>query len=302
MMPVTIGTRVRTGLYNRGLGTVFAIHGEQAPKTIGSVCGIVRTGGRASFDIVFDQGSRSMQLPEAILHGVQWEILDEIVDEAAIATALARAEERETRQRSEKTDADARFAAEVDRLRNDETLVTLTQGDDTGSGKLAAKNIRTQLRRAFPGIKFSVRVSGQGAIDIEWTDGPTSSDVKAITEPYCAGHFDGMEDIYKSSVSPWDRVFGGAQYVFPRRNTSDGLIAKAIEAVFETYAGNFAGTGITATATDYRAGRLFAVSIPLLGDSLETAIREQASTLGADCQHLWACGPVGMWRCGPVGV
>lgn len=279
MMPVTIGTRVRTGLYNRGLGTVFAIHGDQAPKTVGSVCGIVRTGGRATFDIVFDQGSRSMQLPETILHGVQWEILDETVDSDAIATALARADAREAEQRTAKADADARFAAEVDRLRADETLVALVQGDDTGSGKLAAKNIRIQLRIAFPGIKFGVRVSGHGAIDVEWTDGPTSAAVKAITEPYRAGHFDGMEDIYRSSVSPWNRVFGGAQYVFPKRNTSDALIARAIEAVFETYSGNFAGSGIAATAGDYRAGRLFAVSIPLLGDNLETAIRERASTL-----------------------
>lgn len=132
MTPVTIGTRVRTCLYNRGLGTVFAIHGDQAPATVGSVCGVIRTGGRASSDIVFDQGSKSMQLPETILHGVQWEILDEVVDSDAIATALARVNEREAKQRSEKDDAEARFAAEVDRLRADEALVGLVQGVDTG--------------------------------------------------------------------------------------------------------------------------------------------------------------------------
>lgn len=124
-----------------------------------------------------------------------------------------------------------------------------------------------------------MRVSGHGAIDIEWTDRPTSAAVKTVTEPYRAGHLDGMEDIYRSSVSPWNQVFGGAQYVFPRRNTPDDLIARAIAAVFKTYSGNFAGSDITATPADYRAGRLFAVTIPLLGDSLESAIREQASTL-----------------------
>ncbi len=276
---ITIGTRVRTNLYNRGNGTVFAIHGEQAPETVGSICGIIRFGGRASFDIVFDQGSMSKQLPECILRGVQWEILDDIADSEAIAVALARARAHSAKATAAASDAKARFAAKVERLRTDPALAMLTQDSDTASGKLATKNIRVQLRGRFPGIKFSVKVSRHGTIDISWTDGPTSKQVRAIADTYRAGHYDGMDDLYRSSVTPWNTVFGGADYVFTGRLHSDALVERAISSIFATYAGNFAGSTITATPEDYRAGRLFAVAIPLLGATLETAIQQAATDL-----------------------
>ena len=74
-------------------------------------------------------------------------------------------------------------------------------------------------------------------------------------------------------------MFGGAKYVFTARETSPALITRAIATVFEQYAGNFADSGTIATADDYRAGKLFAVTIPLLGDRLETAIRTTVSEL-----------------------
>lgn len=276
---ITIGTRVRTDLYARGHGTVFAIHGEQAPDQVRNFSGVVAFGGRAHFDIVFDRGCLSLQLPECILRGVQWQILDEVVDKATIAAALVHADAEQARRRADEAAAKASFDAEVARLRADEDFADLIQGCDTSSGKLAAKNIRIQLRRTFRGTKFSVRVRDHGSIDIEWSDGPTSAAVTAVIKPYQSGTFDGMEDIYRSAVSPWNSVFGGAKYVFTSRAVSDALIARAIAAVFATYAGNFAHSGITATIDDYRAGRLFAVRIPLLGDSLETEIRLAANDL-----------------------
>ena len=77
----------------------------------------------------------------------------------------------------------------------------------------------------------------------------------------------------------WNTVFGGADNVFSGRLHSDVLLERAISGMFETYAGDFAGSRITATATDYRTGRLYMVSIPLLGDSLKTAIQQTAANL-----------------------
>jgi len=50
-----------------------------------------------------------------------------------------------------------------------------------------AKLIRGQLKRRFPGVKFSVRSSSYSmgsSVAIHWTDGPTEKTVNAITSPY----------------------------------------------------------------------------------------------------------------------
>ena len=73
-----------------------------------------------------------------------------------IAAALAHAACVQTQKRSAEDAAKAAHATEVARLHGAPEFAHLTQGDDCYSGKLAS-NIRTELRRAFPGVKFSVR-------------------------------------------------------------------------------------------------------------------------------------------------
>jgi len=68
-----------------------------------------------------------------------------------------------------------------------------------------AKLIRPALKRAFPGVKFSVRSStySMGAsIDIYWTDGPLAADVDKVAKPYAGAGFDGMIDL-KTYNSDW---------------------------------------------------------------------------------------------------
>jgi hypothetical protein len=68
-----------------------------------------------------------------------------------------------------------------------------------------AKLIRAQLKRRFPGVKFSVRSStySMGAsIDISWTDGPTTTLVDAVVKPFAGSGFDGMIDL-KYGKSHW---------------------------------------------------------------------------------------------------
>lgn len=62
-----------------------------------------------------------------------------------------------------------------------------------------AKLVRKELKKNFPGVKFSVRSDGN-ALRIEYTDGPLSSEVKKITDAYSGAGFDGMVDYeyYKS--------------------------------------------------------------------------------------------------------
>jgi hypothetical protein len=66
----------------------------------------------------------------------------------------------------------------------------------------AAKAIKAELKAAFPSISFSVRAESASmmtAVNISWTNGATTSEVKAITDKYQYGKFDGMTDSYDNN-------------------------------------------------------------------------------------------------------
>lgn len=93
---------------------------------------------------------------------------------------------------------------------------------------LAAKAIKSELKAAFPTVKFSVSSKGS-AVRVEWTEGPTTKQVEEFTGKYQQGHFDGMTDMYEYSNSRSD--IPQANYVFTTRNKAEGtyeaLVASA---------------------------------------------------------------------------
>lgn len=102
----------------------------------------------------------------------------------------------------------------------------------------AAKNMRTQLRAAFPGVKFSVRganFAGGDSITVGWEDGPTQKQVDAVVDRHQGGHFDGRIDYYVQSEDLWPEAFGRAKFVHTRREKSDRLIARAIDRLAQRY-------------------------------------------------------------------
>jgi hypothetical protein len=123
------------------------------------------------------------------------------------------------------------------------------------------------LKRAFPAVKFSVKIEhrGSGSININWTDGPTTEQVKTVTGKYQEGDFNGMEDIYEYNRAVWPEVFGGARYVFENRHESADLIAKAAKEY---------GYNTTGESDNY--GRL-----PGLDDELSHMIYRKARTMSA---------------------
>lgn len=65
---------------------------------------------------------------------------------------------------------------------------------------LAAKAIRALLRETYPAVPFTVRArsfAGGDAVDVSWTDGPTSEAVRGLLRPYEYGSFDPMQDLYE---------------------------------------------------------------------------------------------------------
>lgn len=103
----------------------------------------------------------------------------------------------------------------------------------------AAKNIRIELAKAFPGVKFSVkteRFSMGNAIRVSWTDGPTSGQVEEITDRYDAGHFDGMTDCYEYRKDhAWTDAFGAAKYITFSRDLSAETVQAAIDYIWDKY-------------------------------------------------------------------
>lgn len=238
------------------------------------------TGGNAYLDVVFDNGTVSRRIPEAIIHSVQWTVHDEVYGANQIADALARAEEAKAQAEAAEAARKAAFQAEVDRLKAAPEYAHLQQCDNEHDGRIAAANIRTTLKRQFPKVKFSVRKRHYGSIGVTWTDGPTDAQVEEAVAPFKGGRFDSSQDLASFETTPWIHVFGGVQYLSTTRETSPALIGRMIDTVFADYAGNLAGIQ-KPTPADYFAGRLWTVQVPLLNTDLQTLVRQAASELPA---------------------
>jgi hypothetical protein len=237
MTQIVIGTRIYSILYGGRNGVVYAIHGEQAPGTVQSLGGgICMMGGRAEFDIVFENGTESKRLPECILRGVQWRVYDEIATTEEIRAMRDFAVKTDLKQRNDEAIAKMKFADAVAAYRVDPRYSKLRQVPNSsyGGGVFVAANIRIELKAAFPGIKFGVR-SDYNSVNINWLDGPTTKEVEAITTKYSGGYFDGMDDSYNYVRSPFTEVYGSAQYIFENRHYTKATMQAAADIVSKRF-------------------------------------------------------------------
>ena len=92
---------------------------------------------------------------------------------------------------------------------------------------LAAKAIKAELKKLFPGITFGVtskNYSGGCSVNVRWVDGPIRRDVEVVIGKYQYGHFDGMTDCYDYSNSRED--IPQARFVFAERTVSAEVQAR----------------------------------------------------------------------------
>lgn len=93
-----------------------------------------------------------------------------------------------------------------------------------------AKKIRATLKKAFPGVKFSVRsktYSMGDSVYVSWTDGPLEEDVNRILERFESGYYDGMQDMYVFTGYEWEgQTIVGAKYISCGRTLSPERRAK----------------------------------------------------------------------------
>lgn len=96
-----------------------------------------------------------------------------------------------------------------------------------------AKLIRKELKKNFPGIKFSVRSSqyaGGSSIDVSWIDGPNEPVVSSIVKRFEGASFDSMTDSksYKSGTLNGESVHFGPDYVMTNRKFSRTFVETII--------------------------------------------------------------------------
>ncbi len=182
--------------------------------------------GGACGRVVFEDGSRgTVDEGDLVLHRWFWlpgtagrEEIDGLLN---IRVQLEEAQ----RQTINKDKQERERRREEVRRKYVNTLEPIDKAGRVSSYALGAKNLRTELKRAFPHVKWSVKsesYSGGCSINVNWALGPTSEEVRAISGKYGYGTFDGMTDTsgYVDDMSFTD-VFGGAKYVSESRSTVD---------------------------------------------------------------------------------
>lgn len=230
------------------IGAGIAYRGDMAnPSGVGAVVGVSdHSICGAAVEIVLEDGRRLQSvLPADIVEkpGSRY-TFDGRRHGADYVAQLLAAEAGAKASRSAAAElASAAFARAVVELKAAHPYLSTDPADP-------AKNMRAALKRAFPGVKFSVRRPHYSSIDVRWTDGPTRAQVEAVADRFEAGHFDGMIDCYEYKRTPWGETFGSVQYVSCDRDHSDALIARAIAAAVAEF-----GERDAPTVEDWRAGR-----------------------------------------------
>ncbi len=258
---LSVGQVVYTNLYNLGKGVIVNIHGDQKPQSIKNMYNVMVTGGNAEFDIVFFNGNKTNRLPECILYGVQWKIEGETVEQETIKSLIEKAEAHEQTEKAEEERKKNEFKQGVEFQKNNTEYSHLTQitSNSDKEVKIVGKNIRAELKKHFPKTKFSVRKQYYSSYHVSWTDGPTVDEVESIINKYETSRFDSYTDYHYSDTSPFNVVYGGADYVFTHRQYSDEIIALAIKSLIEKYGESYEFDTTLMTVENYHQGMLYKI-------------------------------------------
>ena len=163
--------------------------------------------------------------------GFYYDESNEVISDDVIAKSLKRAEnveklrkEVEERKTRENEETRKRLLQQYNYLQRAEKY----------DHKTCGANIRTELSRTWPSVKFSVRYSSFSGGDeyrISWTDGPTTAQVDAVVSKYGDMHPDSysMGDYWDCVPSIFNGLFGSVGYISTNRTKSDEALARIME-------------------------------------------------------------------------
>ena len=233
------------------IGQMVRYTGDMANLSgIGAVVNIREESLFGKYDVALQDGR---EFRATSLDSSRWQLLDEFAVGDTLDILRAGIAARKATDEAAQTSAAEEFERIKAKLKAHHPYLIAGGNLDCTQ---AAKNLRIELKRAFPGIKFGVRTSrfsGGDSIDVDWTDGPMLPQVQKFANKYSGGSFDGMTDSYEYSRSPWIAVFGDAKYVHCHRHYSDQMVTRIIARV----CAHLAGMEATPTLEDYRHGKLW---------------------------------------------
>ena len=97
-----------------------------------------------------------------------------------------------------------------------------------------AKLIRKSLKVEFPETKFSVKTSryaGGSSINVNWTDGPTYTQVNPVVKFYAGSRFDGMTDSTEylfHTTEAGEEIHYMVDHVFTNRSLSVDFLTQGV--------------------------------------------------------------------------
>jgi len=171
-------------------------------------------------------------------------ITDEKVSGDEILDLLDKAKKQvELNKEAAEKKAAAREARRQEAIKNNPDLQRAD--GKISSHALGAKNIKKELKKRWPAVKFSVKsqsYSGGDSIDVRWEDGPRDVEVNKILDKYEEGSFDGMTDCYDyNHENVWPDIFGGAKYVMGQRSISDAVAERVLRKTCAEYGEEYKG-------------------------------------------------------------
>jgi hypothetical protein len=148
-----------------------------------------------------------------------------------------------------------------------------------------AKLLRTALKEAFPTVKFKVNsksYSGGASINVEYIDGPTYENVKAIADKFEGSYFCGMTDYKGNNYSAFngEKCSFGADFVFVTRKLSVEGAQKILEATAEYWGFDPAQYEIQDSSFSAFVKNGWQIQLPNAGRNLEELFGEQKAKIG----------------------
>lgn len=246
---LVIGQKVYCSLHHAGTGYINRISGKQSPESCRSMLGGIGVmGGNATIHIVFD--NYFSEVPESLVRSsVQWEVYPDVISREELDKAIAETQTRLDAKALAKAKANLEKQTEETRQRTAPEYAHLTPCDEYNR-LVTAKNIRAELKKYFPGIKFSVRKgSGRGSlsINVEWVDGPCREAVETKLENFKRIASYDVDDSAQYKRHAW--IFGTTEYLFCNHDYSDEVLQAAIDKINARYK-------VNGTVALYRQGNL----------------------------------------------
>ncbi|EOE1546039.1 LPD29 domain-containing protein [Providencia rettgeri] len=193
--------------------------------------------------------------------GIQWEVKNEFVDYETIGSLIKQSEEFEKAEKAAEEKKQTEFNQGIAFQKNNNQYSHLTQitSNLDNKVKIVGKNIRAELKKYFPKTKFSVRKQYYSFYYVSWTDGPTVDEVDSIVKKYKTSRFDCYTDYPYNESSPFNMVYGGADYVFTNHHYSDEIIALAIKSLIDKYGESYEFDTALMTVENYHQGKLYKI-------------------------------------------